>query len=248
MRWPKAHDAEDLIRDVVWPSMSQVERLFQSDRINIASEHMASRINRTIADQLQAYLPRRSPNGKRIVIVCADAFREELGAQMIADLFQSNGWEAFFVGGGVPDDEVLSMIGQHRPQALLIFGADPHQVPATRRMVELVREVDVCPTMNIVVSGGVFNRAEGLWQEVGADAFAATAHDVLDLINDLPPRVPGPPRRGTVKKRQRRRRNSQPPVTKSISKAELTVTALPESAVREATPTKQISTARLPDV
>ena len=217
--------ARTVLEDVVWPAMSQVERLYRDDRINTAVEHMAERINRTVADQMQAHLPVVPPNGKRIVIVCAELFREELGAQMVADLFQSEGWSTLFVGGGVPDDEVLALIGQHRPHALLIFGADPPQVPLTRRMIEHIREVDVCPTMNIVISGGVFNRAEGLWREVGADAFAETAAEVLELVSDLPPRIPGPPPRGTIKKRQRRRRNK--PVTKTISQGEVADTAKP---------------------
>jgi methanogenic corrinoid protein MtbC1 len=217
--------ARTLIDEVIWPALSQIERLYQDDRINIALEHMASRINRTVADQLQAHLPESAKQGRRIVIACAEAFREEIGAQMVADLFQSDGWEVFFVGGGVPDDELLALVGQHRPSALLLFGADPQQVPAIRRLVETVREIGVCPTMNIVVSGGLFNRAEGLWEEVGVDAFAATANEVLDLINNLPQRIPGPPRRGSVKKRQRRRRSAEAEVTKSISKAELAMAA-----------------------
>ena len=219
--------AERLICDVVWPSMAQVERLYRDDRINTATEQMATRINRTVADQLQAQLPVATPNGRRVIVSCAAGFREELGAQMVADLFQADGWEVFFVGGGVPDDELLSLIGVHRPQALLLFGTDPQQVPATRRLIELIREVDVCPTMNIVLSGGVFNRAEGLWQEVGADAFAAQAREVLELVNGLPARLPGPPRRGTVKKRQRRRRGSTAPVTKTISHGEVAALADP---------------------
>jgi hypothetical protein len=35
--------------------------------------------------------------------------------------------------------------------------------------------------MQIMVSGGLFNRAEGLWQEIGADSFAATAEQALEI-------------------------------------------------------------------
>lgn len=163
--------AEQLICEVIWPAMAQVERLFRDDRINTATEHMAGRINRTIADQLQAHLPPGPPNNRRVLVACADGPNEELGAQMVGDLFQADGWEVFFVGGGVPDDEILAMVGQLRPHVLLIFGAQPEAVPNTRALVERIREVGTCPTMNIVVIGGIFNRAEGLWREVGADAF-----------------------------------------------------------------------------
>jgi methanogenic corrinoid protein MtbC1 len=198
--------ADELICDVVWPAMAQVERLYRDDRINTATEHMACRINRTAADQLQAHLPKQPPRGRRLLIACADATHEELGAQMVGDLFQADGWEVFLVGGGVPEDEILAMVGQLRPQVLLIFGAHPEAVPITRAMIERIREVGTCPTMNIVVIGGIFNRADGLWREVGADACCDNLRSVLATANELGPRPPNAPRLGVVKKRRRRRK------------------------------------------
>ena len=200
--------AEEVICDVVWPSMTQVDRLYRDDRINIATEHMACRINRAVADQLQPKLRHEPRNGKRVIITSADGAHEELGAEMVADLLQGDGWEVYLVGGGVPHDEVLAMVGQLRPEILLLFGTRPEDVPDTRRLVELIREVGVCPTMNIVVSGGIYNRADGLWQEVGADVFAATPRDVRTRLRDLAPREPHAPRLAVVKKRRRRRKSA----------------------------------------
>lgn len=197
---------EELVCDVVWPAMAQVERLHRDDRINTAVEHLASRINRTVADQLQAHLPRKPATGKRVLVACADEPHEELGAQVISDLFQSDGWEVYLVGGGVPDDEILSLVGQLRPDVLLLFGARAEAVPSTRALIEHIREVGTCPTMNVVVTGGIFSRADGLWREIGADAFADTPREVLALANRLEPRGPDTPRLGFVKKRRRRRK------------------------------------------
>jgi len=186
--------------------MVQLERLYRDDRIDTATDNMACRINRTVADQLQAHLPRRPPNGKRVIIACADADREELGAQMIADLLQSHGWEVYLVGPGVPHDEVLGLIGRLRPQVLLIRGTRPAEVPEIRRLIDLTREVGVCPTMNIVVSGGIFGRVDGLWQEVASDVCVNTPREIVQTINNLEPRQPGLRRLGIVKKRRRRRK------------------------------------------
>ncbi len=198
--------AEAAIREIVWPAMTQVDRLYRDDRINGAIENMAIRINRTVADQMQAHLPRKSGNGKRALLYSACGEAEELGAQMVGDLFQADGWEIYLIGGAVPHDEILTLVGQLRPNVLLIFGTRPQDVPSTRRLIELIRDVGVCASMNIVVSGGVFNRAEGLWLEVGADVFAESARDLLRLTNELRPREPNAPRLGIVKKRRRRRR------------------------------------------
>jgi methanogenic corrinoid protein MtbC1 len=199
------HPVEELVFDVLWPAMAQVERLFCDDRIDVAIDDMACRISRTVTDQLQAHLRRKEPNGKRILICCADDEREQIRGQMLADLLQSEGWDVYFIGAGVPHDELLKLVGHLRPQVLMIYGTRPPEVPGVRRIVELIREIGVCPTMNIIASGGVFNRVDGLWQEVGADVFVEHPRDVVRTVNELEPRKPGPRRLGIVKKRRRRR-------------------------------------------
>ena len=113
---------EKIAFDVVWPAMVQVERLFRDDRIDIVIDNMSSRINRTVTDQLQARLPRQELVGKRILVSCADDEREEIGGQMLADLFQAKGWDVYLVGAGIPDDELLKLVGQLRPDILMIYG------------------------------------------------------------------------------------------------------------------------------
>lgn len=205
-RLEKAGNPTALYKDLLWPAMERVEHLYRTDKINAGAEHMATRINRSIADQLQVHLERREPNGKRVLIACADGEPEELGAQMTADLFEANGWEVYFLGGGVPNDEIHSLVGQLRPDLLLIFGTQPTGVPGVRHLVDLIREIGVNPTMNIMVSGGVFNRAEGLWKEVNADLFSTTASKAIPMAEAAPPRTPSERPAGPPKKRRRRRR------------------------------------------
>ncbi len=202
----KANDPTDLYDELLWPAMERVAKLYRSDRINAVSEGMATRINRSIADQLQLRLTPLEANGKCIVITCAPGEPEELGAQMYADLFEARGWNVYFVGGGIPNDEILSLVGQLRPDILLVFGTHPSGTPGVRQLVDLIREVGVNPTMNIMVSGGVFNRADALWKEVNADLFARTAKQAIPVAEAAEPRKPEAPRTGAPKKRRRRRR------------------------------------------
>ena len=198
--------AESLYLDLMWPAMEQVQRLYREDRINIATEHMATRINRALADQVQRNLGPPASNGSRIVITCADGEGEELGAQMCADLFEAAGWEVYFVGGGVPKDEILSLLGQVRPEIAMVYGMTPQGVPGVRALIDLIRDVGVNPTMNILVTGGVFNRAPELWKEINADLFAESVKDALRVAAKAEPRVPEIRIPGAPKKRRRRRR------------------------------------------
>ena len=53
-----------------------------------------------------------------------------------------------------------------------------------------------------MVSGGLFNRAEGLWQEIGADAFAATAEQALEMATGS---IPVEQISRTINRRKRKR-------------------------------------------
>jgi methanogenic corrinoid protein MtbC1 len=199
-------DPTTVYQELLWPAMERVDKLYRADRINIASESMATRINRSIADQMQLRLTPQPSIGKRIIIMSAPGESEELGAQMSADLFEARGWEVYYLGGGIPNDEILSLVGQLRPNILLVFGTQPSGVPAIRQLIDLIREIGVNPTMNIMVSGGVFGRADALWKEIRADLFAKNTKEAIPMAEQAEPRKPEPPRVGAPKKRRRRRR------------------------------------------
>jgi methanogenic corrinoid protein MtbC1 len=198
--------ARTLYHELIFPAMERVERLYREDRINLAAEHMATRINRVVAEQIQTRLPRSLPQEKRLVITCAHGEAEEFSAQVCADLFEADGWDVYLLGGGVPYDDTAAVVGRLQPQILLIIGSRPGDAPHVRQMIDYVRSLNACPTMNIMVFGGVFGRAAGLWKEVKADLFAETASEALELAAQAPPRKPELRMPGAPKKRRRRRR------------------------------------------
>ena len=194
--------ANSVYLHLIWPVMAEIERLLRADKITSVEEHLATRINRTIVDQLQNKLPRRPAKHKKVAVCCAKAEIQELGAQMIADLFESDGWHVRFLGGGLTNDDIYAYVNEYAPDVLLVYGTTPKQAPDVRRLIDRIRGVNAWPHMRIIVSGGLFNRAEGLWEEIGADGFAATAAEVLQVAADES-RVANPDRR-TVNRRKRR--------------------------------------------
>ena len=51
-----------------------------------------------------------------------------------------------------------------------------------RQLIDHVRSINAHPEMQIIVGGGVFNRAPGLAEEIGADLWA---NDPIDLLDQL---------------------------------------------------------------
>ncbi|MFC1764256.1 B12-binding domain-containing protein [Planctomycetota bacterium] len=164
---------------MIWPVTVEIENLFRQDKISPTQEHLATRINRTIIDQLQNKLPRRPEKGKRVAICCAHEEIQELGAQMIADLFESDGWEVRFLGGGLTNDDIYGFVNDYAPDVLTVYGTAPKQAPQVRQLIDKIKSVNAWPNLRILVSGGLFGRAEGLWEEIGADAYAANPGDAV---------------------------------------------------------------------
>jgi methanogenic corrinoid protein MtbC1 len=188
---------------IIWPVMVEIEKLLREDKITVIEEHLATRVNRTIVDQLQNKLPRRSGKNKKIVVCCAPDELQELGAQMMTDLFESDGWDVRFLGGGLTNDDILSFINDYGADILLIYGTSPRQAPSVRRLIDTIKSVNAWPNMRILVSGGLFNRAEGLWQEMEADLYAENAVEALYLASSDSPVSQGEQR--TINRRKKRR-------------------------------------------
>lgn len=195
---------EDLYDQLLWPVLEQLEKMVREEHINRATHEMAVRIHRQICDQVAAHLPLMGKHGKKIILTCGDGEPEDLAGQMVADRFEAEGWEVYFLGGGVPNDEILQLIGKIRPEVLVVFASRPSELPDVRHLIDTVRNVNACPGMNVLVGGGVFNRAEGLAEEIGADLSATTIRGTLEVAFTAEPRAFTPP---STKKRRRRRRS-----------------------------------------
>src|SRR5689334_16700751 len=68
----------DLLTQLIWPTMEQLQALYKEDRVSISSLNLATRLNRMITDQLTGKLERKESNGKKVLIFCGDDEPEEL--------------------------------------------------------------------------------------------------------------------------------------------------------------------------
>lgn len=73
--------ANSVYVEIVWPVMVEIEKLLREDKVTPVQEHLATRVNRTIVDQLQNKLPRRPGKNKKIVVCCAPDELQELGTR-----------------------------------------------------------------------------------------------------------------------------------------------------------------------
>ncbi len=168
--------------ELYWPILNLLHRLYRSDQICKISHHFATRLLRMLIDQAQMGFEVKSRNGRSVLISSGETNIDEVSASMAADLVEAGGFNVRFAGGGVSSDEIMAQVGDDRPDILLLFSSAADDLPGIRSLIDQLREVNSCPDLQIVVGGGVFARAEGLAEEIGADMYVP---DLPDLVNYL---------------------------------------------------------------
>ena len=111
-----------------------------------------------------------------------------MAGQITSDLLEAAGYTVHFVGGGVANDEVVEQIGAVGIDKLVVFGAIAPTVPMTRLLIDRLHEIGVCPKLQIVVGGGIFSRADGLAEEIGADLWADDPAGLVEVMHQEPQR------------------------------------------------------------
>ena len=198
-------DPRQLITDLFWPTYEMVEKLFRSDQLTRLCHHMSTRLLRVLVDQNAARVATTASRNRTVFALCGPKEADELGAQMAVDLLECSGFEVSFAGGGIPNDEIVSHVHEAQPDVLLVFSSAPSDLPDVRELLDTLREINACPNLQVAVGGGVFNRAEGLAEEIGADLWARSPMELADLLIAQPTRRAANDHRSIGRRRRVRR-------------------------------------------
>jgi methanogenic corrinoid protein MtbC1 len=174
---------EQCTHEIYWPVLDMLNQLFRADQLTTLAHHYAMRLLRTLVDQAQARYKQKPRRGRKLLMFSGHSEADELAGLLAADLIEADGYEVYFGGGGIANDEIMAAVGEQRPDTLLMFASAPTDAPNIRQIIDSIRTVGACPGMQIVVGGGVFNRAEGLAEEIGADLWAKTPAELLDKLD-----------------------------------------------------------------
>ncbi len=180
--------AEQALTELFWPTYERIEKMHRADQMTTLSHHLATRLLRVLADQTALRLERAGSRERDVFAVAGPTDADELAAQIATDLLEAKGFDVTYAGGGIAVDEILAKVQEARPDVLLLFASAPSDLPSIRWLIDTMREIGACDGVQVVVGGGVFNRAEGLAEEIGADLWAEAPSELVEVMLEAPER------------------------------------------------------------
>ena len=179
---------EKILTRLFWPTLNHIQNLFRNDQLSDVAYHYATRLLRVLVDQTQPRLEQSEPRGRLVMVVTGDETSEEIAGQIVTDMLEANGYEVIFAGGGIANDELVSQTNSLEVDCLVIFGAVSATVPETRQLIDRLQTIGANEKMQVIVGGGVFNRAPGLSEEIGADLWAQDPEELVSVMDEFPER------------------------------------------------------------
>jgi MerR family transcriptional regulator, light-induced transcriptional regulator len=183
-----AVDLEGLRRlylDVIQPSQYRVGELWESGRVSVAREHVATAINTYVATVCYAPLARADGGGPRVIIACTPEEVHELGPRLVADLLECDGWDVDFFGPSMPLRDLVDAVRERPPRLLGLSAALVLHLGNVKRTIAALRDELETATPPIMVGGGAFREVPRSWALVGADMYAPDAASAVEATRAL---------------------------------------------------------------
>jgi methanogenic corrinoid protein MtbC1 len=171
----------DIYLNIFQKSMYEVGRLWESNQITVAQEHMATAITQSVMAIVYEEIEYTGrPRGK-MVITGVEGEMHQIGAYMVADVLEADGWDVVFLGTNTPHSAVLAAVDSHQATVLGISATLLSNVPQVVRLVEIAKKRWGTTAPRIILGGAAFRFAPALSTEIQADGVALDLAEALEV-------------------------------------------------------------------
>jgi methanogenic corrinoid protein MtbC1 len=154
----KLLDADTEIREIYeklfQQSMYKVGELWENNLITVAGEHLATSITEGVLNLVYPHLFAIKRVGKKAVVSCSANEFHQIGGKMVADIFELNGWDGYFLGANTPSEELMRYIHEVNPDILALSLSLLSNIDNLIRCIEIVKSD--FPNLNLLVGGQAF--------------------------------------------------------------------------------------------
>jgi methylmalonyl-CoA mutase cobalamin-binding domain/chain len=180
----KGVPVKDIYIDIFQKSQYEVGRLWLENKITVAKEHFCSAATQQIMSQLYPYIFNTDRNGKRMVAANVGGELHEIGIRMVADFFELDGWDTYYLGANTPMQSILDAIIENKANVVGLSVAIPYHIGLLKETIQFIRS-NTTNDLKILIGGYALKDIGDKWKEFGADGYAPDALNAVKYANQL---------------------------------------------------------------
>ena len=180
---------DDIYTEVMQPSLYEIGHRWALGDLNVAQEHYATTVAQSLLDMLSATRQRPPRDGRLAIVTATPDEQHTLGARMLADFLEADGWETLLLGAGPPVRDVIELVDLERPDVVALSTSTAGVLPGLIELIGALAELRPPP---LIVAGGCCWTAEtsAAGHEFGADLVLNDAREaVVRLRERVPPQA-----------------------------------------------------------
>ncbi|MBF0211077.1 MAG: cobalamin-dependent protein [Desulfamplus sp.] len=176
-------DLQNFYLHIIQPSMYEIGMMWERAEISVAQEHLAS----AIVGRIMASVSMMGKDGKidkssgKAVVTASPNEFHEIGAWMIADTLEQDGWDVRYLGANMPKEDLIIFIQSFIPDLLAISVTMPFNLSYAKEVISKMRGDEKMKNIKVMVGGRVFNENPKLWESTGADGYAPNLEEAKYL-------------------------------------------------------------------
>ncbi len=167
----------DVYVDIVAQTMHRVGDLWHQHQILVDKEHYCTTTTQLALSQLYPIIFRQERNGRKMLAACVGNELHEMGARMVADLFEYDGWDSVYLGAAVPPEFICRAVKEHCPELVVLSVTMPDNLILCKETVRQIQEL--CPDVKLAVGGNAFACTNEIWKDWRVDVYTQDARDLV---------------------------------------------------------------------
>lgn len=164
---------KDIYVHLFQPSLYQIGSLWEANRISVATEHIATSITEVLMNQLFPNMISPKRIEKRAIVISTEGELHQVGSKMVADIIESKGWDALYLGANTPTLELIRFLRETEPDVLAISLTVYFHLASLENMLRRIR-VEF-PDLTILIGGQAFR--------YGGESLTASHHEVYYIAS-----------------------------------------------------------------
>lgn len=122
--------APDLLLHVITPAQREIGRLWETNEVSVADEHVATVISQVAMSHLYGRALPMPVRREHVLIACVDGEWHDMGARVAADVLEHHGFSVRLLGPSVPAGALIDRIVADGPDVVLLSITMPAHVPS----------------------------------------------------------------------------------------------------------------------